>query len=86
MAFLHHYETGQLISQPKSKCMEPCLDFSPGIVHLVTSFQQQQLSFTCLMLVGCLRFWYFDDMIRKVIDRISVWANRLLSFVGKLDL
>lgn len=38
------------------------------------------------MLVGCLRFWYFDDMIRKVIDGISVWANRLLSFVGKLVL
>lgn len=60
-----------------------------AIVHSVIGFQQCQLLFTylgCLIFKGCLKIYLFDDMVRKVLDKIFSWANRLLSFIGKLVL
>lgn len=59
------------------------------IVHFVTSFQQRQLSFTYLewsVYMRCLKIAYFDDMVWKYRDKISSYANILLSFDGKLML
>ncbi|KAH9687878.1 hypothetical protein KPL70_014934 [Citrus sinensis] len=85
MNFLHHYETvsGQLINQSKSNFYT--------IVQSITGFQPRQFPFTYL---GCpvyvrgvrIRIRHFDDIIRKIRGRISGWANRLLSFGGKLVL
>ena len=93
MNFLHHYKTvsGQLINQSKSsfyvrgQTSVSC----KIIVRSITGFQPRQFPFTylgCAVYVGGVRIRHFDDMIRKIRGRISGWANRLLSFGGKLVL
>ncbi|KAH9734745.1 hypothetical protein KPL71_017486 [Citrus sinensis] len=62
---------------------------SQATVHYVTGFQQHQLPITylgCPVFTRCLELSHFDDMVQKVRDKISGWANRLLSFDGKLVL
>ena len=93
MNFLHHYETisDQPINQSKSSFyVKGQTSVShKTIVQSITGFPPRQFSFTylgCLVYVGGVRIWYFDDMIRKIRGRISRWENRLLSFGGKLVL
>lgn len=93
MNFLHHYETvsGQLINQSKSSFyIKGQTSVShKTIVQSVTGFQPRQFPFTylgCPVYVGGVQIRHFDDMIRKIRGMISGWANRLLSFGGKLVL
>ncbi|KAH9662191.1 reverse transcriptase domain-containing protein [Citrus sinensis] len=93
MDFLHRYQvvSGQLISRTKSSFYigKPASASCRSIVHSVTGFQWRQLPFIylgCPIFTGCLKISYFDGMVRKVRERISGWANRLLSFGGKLIL
>ncbi|KAH9750075.1 reverse transcriptase domain-containing protein [Citrus sinensis] len=93
MDFLRHYQavSGQLISRTKSSFYigNPASASCRTIVHSVTGFQWRQLPFIylgCPIFTGCLKISYFDGMVRKVRERISGWANRLLSFGGKLIL
>ncbi|KAK9217059.1 hypothetical protein WN943_005684 [Citrus x changshan-huyou] len=93
MDFLQRYQavSGQLISQAKSSFYigKSAPASCRAIVHSVTSFQWRQLPFIylgCPIFTGCLKISYFDDLVRKVRERISGWANRLLSFGGKLIL
>ena len=93
MDLLHHYETitGQLNNQAKSSFYIRSLASasSQATVHYVTGFQQHQLPITylgCPVFTRCLELSHFDDMVQKVRDKISGWANRLLSFDGKLVL
>ncbi|KAH9750080.1 zf-RVT domain-containing protein [Citrus sinensis] len=93
MDFLHRYEavSGQLISQAKSSFYigKPAPASCRTIVYSVTGFQRRQLPFIylgCPIFTGCLKISYFDDMVRKVREMISGWANRLLTFGGKLIL
>lgn len=87
--FLRHYEAeavlGQLISQAKSSFYIKCLASTScyAIVHSITQFFAMPITyFRCLVYRGFFKNTYFDDMIQKVGDKISNWANQLLSFGG----
>lgn len=91
--FLHHYKavSGQSINQAKS-CFYIGTFASASrqaIVHSITDFQRLQLPFTylgCSIFRGSFKISHFDDMVWKIRDKISGWANQLLSFGGKLVL
>ena len=93
MNFLHHYEivSGQLINQSKSSFyVRGQISVSrKTIVRSIIGFQPKQFPFTylgCAVYMGGVRILHFDDMICKIRGRNSKWANRLLSFGGKLVL
>ena len=93
MRVLHQYEQllGQLVSQVKSQFYTGSLStsFRRAIVHNVTGFQEGDLPFTYL---GCpiyssnLKSVLFEDVVRKIRAKIFGWANKLLSFGGKIIL
>ncbi|KAG5600548.1 hypothetical protein H5410_031918 [Solanum commersonii] len=83
--------SGQLINKTKSHFMIPANSFrsTSDRIKRVTRFNQKEgplIYLGCPIFIGRSRIIYFSEMINKVVNRITGWQTKMLSYGGKATL